>query len=448
MLTQLGLDPGALLTKAEETVALHIGGKAAKLAEKQIGGATKAILSHWNSTVQTRFPAYLQSRLHEVDACERPKIIEAAFSDWVASRTSETAELTRLLFRLIYLRALIDHCIELPLLEQCRLSLDDVWVPQTFRQLPPDSPRHSQVEQARFFDLEEAISTCGSPLVLLGGSGAGKSTQLRKLVLDVARRQLDLTNFEQLIAEPLPIYIQAETMASEPGDLTTTLSQVITRELGLRLPFPLPDGLLDSRQPGAAASLLVMIDGFDEISPERRDTLVASLRRHGDVYDVVLGSRARFPQHNIAHVEIEEPTSAQADALLHKLTELGVAVPGRWSELPRNPLILTLAALLQRQDSLSRATLYREFLLDRMSSSLDPAVPNPIDKADGATALHHLGFKAEARSILFNLTVQAQHGGVSRYSHASARSGPDDFPQQNRATSRTLVTGTVRQRGQ
>lgn len=196
-------------------------------------------------------------------------------------------------------------------------------------------------------------------------------------MLDVARRQLDLTDFEQLIAEPLPIYIQAETMASEPCDLTTTLSRVIECELGLRLPFPLPDGFLDSRQPGAAASLLVVIDGLDEITPERRDALVASLRHHGDNFAIMLGSRARLPQHDIAHVEIEEPTSTQADALLRKLTKLHGVVPSRWPGLPRNPLVLTLAALLQCRDSLSRATLYREFLIDRMSRSLDPAVPDP-----------------------------------------------------------------------
>ncbi|GEM_PF-5983742 len=249
----------------------------------------------------------------------------------------------------------------------------------------------------------------------MGDSGAGKSTQLRKLVLDVARRQLDLTDFEQLIAEPLPIYIQAETMAGEPGDLTTTLSRVIERELGLRLPFPLADGFLDSRQPGAAASLLVVIDGLDEIAPERRDALVASLRRYGDSFGIVLGSRARLPQHDIAHVEIEEPTSEQSDALLQKLTELQGGIPSRWPGLPRNPLILTLAALLQRQDSLSRATLYREFLIDRMLRSLDPAVPDP--KA-GLSMLEACalagGDLADSAEVLTAMFLPAQAVGLAR----------------------------------
>jgi tetratricopeptide (TPR) repeat protein len=95
---------------------------------------------------------------------------------------------------------------------------------------------------------------------------------------------------------------------------------------------------------------------------------------HGDNFDIVLGSRSPLPQHGIAHVEIEEPTSEQAVALLHKLaTESGISRDS-WAGLPRNPLILTLAALLRRQEITSRATLYREFLIDRMSRNPDTAL--------------------------------------------------------------------------
>lgn len=151
LLVQLGLEPGVLLAKAGEKATLYVGGKAAKLAGKQVSAAANAILAYWNSTVEASFPAYLQSRLTEVDARERPGIIGTAFSDWIASRTAESAELSRLLFRLIYLRALIDHCIELPVLAQSRLGLDDVWVPQTFRQLLPETLRQRQAGHARFF---------------------------------------------------------------------------------------------------------------------------------------------------------------------------------------------------------------------------------------------------------------------------------------------------------
>jgi len=92
LLSQLGLEPTALLSKAGEKTALHLGGKAAKAVGKQASGAAKAILSHWSNTVEADFPAFLQDRLRELKAEERPAVIEAAFADWIASRTTEANE--------------------------------------------------------------------------------------------------------------------------------------------------------------------------------------------------------------------------------------------------------------------------------------------------------------------------------------------------------------------
>lgn len=367
LVNQLGLEPTALLSKASENAFLHLGGKATAAAGKRAGGAAKAILSYWSKTVEASFPAYLEDRLVELGAQERPAVVEAAFAEWVASRTTESSELSRLLFRLIYLQALISHCTDLPILAENRLNLDDVWVPQSFRHASSESFRKHQGDQRIFSSLGDALSAGSTPLVLLGDSGAGKSTQLRKLVLDVSRRQLEMTDFEGLIAEPLPVYVQAKTLAGEIGDLTTTVSQAISRELDKRLPFPLPERFLDSRQPGAPSSLLLVIDGLDEIASELRDNLVSSISRHGDRLSILLGSRSPLPQQGIAHIEIQEPTSEQSDALMQKLTAELDEPRDVWTELPRNPLILTLAALLPNQAIASRATLYREFLIDRMS---------------------------------------------------------------------------------
>lgn len=398
LLSQLGLEPTALLSKAGEKAALHLGGKIATAAGKQASGAAKAILSYWANTVEASFPAYLADRLTERDAQERPAVIEAAFSDWVASRTAESAELSRLLFRLIYLRALIGHCTDLPVLADSQLDLDDVWVPQVLRHVSLESSRQRQPDHAKFSSLEDAVTAYGAPLVLLGDSGAGKSTQLRKMVLDISRRQLEMTDFEQLVSEPLPVYVQAKALMGDMGDLTTTVSHAISRELGLRLPFPLPGQFLDSRQPGAARSIFLVIDGLDEIALERRDSLVSSISQHADNFAIVLGSRSRLPQHGIVHVEIEEPTSEQANALLRKLTTELDKPEDVWADLPRNPLILTLAALLRHQAITSRATLYREFLIDRVSRSSNASLGDP-----------RVGLRLLETCALTDLAVNVEH---------------------------------------
>jgi hypothetical protein len=193
--------------------------------------------------------------------------------------------------------------------------------------------------------------------------------------LNQARAQLETTDFDQLLTEPLPVYIRAETLAQERVDLVTAITGVVSKEMALRLPFPVPPQFFDPRQAGAPRSLLTVVDGLDELSPEGQQDLVTKIKSHGETFSFIVASRSALTVSGFAQVEVEEPTPEQADALITKLT------PSRAEHrrlvsvgLPRNPLILTLAALLDRQKISSRAALYREFVIDRLGRSPELSV--------------------------------------------------------------------------
>jgi hypothetical protein len=367
---QLGLDPAALLTQTGDKVIADLGSKAAIAVGRRVAGSVQVVFSHWAKQSRDSFPEYFRQRLNEINEDQRPAVIEAAFEEWVQAHANEALERSRLLYRLVYLRALVGYCSDLPVVGGTgnRLNLDDVWVPQAFRTVRSNQPRQRHTDELRFDSLSEAIALCATPLVLIGDSGAGKSTQLRKLLLDQARRHLETTEFDQLLAEPLPIYIRAETLAVKRTDLTTAITSAVSEEMALRLPFPVRAQFFDRQQPGAPRSLLTVVDGLDEISPESRDDLIAKIKNHGQTFNIIVASRSALP--GFVQIEIQEPVPEQADKLIVKLTRDGQDNERIGSAgLPRNPLVLTLAALLKRQRISSRAALYQEFVIDRLLHS-------------------------------------------------------------------------------
>ena len=372
LVSQLGFDPAVLLTKTGEKVITNLSGKVAAAVGQRVTGAAQAIFSHWTKRINDSFPEYLRERLDEIDENRRPAIIEAAFVEWIQSHTNEAAELSRLLFRLVYLRALIEYCSDLPIVggTDSQLNLDEVGVPQAFRAVRSDQPQQRYPDELRFESLSDAIVSCSVPLVLIGDSGAGKSIQLRKWVLDQARWQLEITDFNKFLAEPLPVYIEAEALVWDRMDLTAAITRAVSQEMAIRLPFEVPTYFFDSRQPGAPKSLFTIVDGIDEISFESRNNLLTKLKNHGISFNIILASRSALRLPGFAYVKIEEPTPEQADALIAKIT-LGTPHHEQFGSkgLPRNPLVLTLSALMRRQKISSHATLYREFVIDRLERS-------------------------------------------------------------------------------
>jgi hypothetical protein len=168
--------------------------------------------------------------------------------------------------------ALRSYCQTLPYLGSVDLpiELSDVFVPQTFRldRSKGTDDKRRPPSEATFPELWSTVQAAGSRRVLVtGDAGSGKSTQLRKLVIERANAILSTTSVEAFVDAPLPIYVSAADLARERADLASTLASSMARDLGIRLPFPMPTDFFDLRRPGAPSALLLAIDGIDELEP-------------------------------------------------------------------------------------------------------------------------------------------------------------------------------------
>lgn len=69
--------------------------------------------------------------------------------------------------------------------------------------------------------------------MLVGEAGLGKSTQLKKLIVDRAIERLETGGFEHLSAQPLPVYVTADSLLKAKGDLASGLASAYPRYLDL-----------------------------------------------------------------------------------------------------------------------------------------------------------------------------------------------------------------------
>ena len=188
----------------------------------------------------------------------------------------------RLLFRIVYLRALRAHCNDLPVVANLAFvpqKLEDVWVPQVFRLKPISAGKGAIKEENRRFyrTFDEVLAAGTTRIVVEGAAGSGKSTQLRKFVLDRISALLNSENFHHFLDEPLPIYLSAADLLEERGDRASSLDVAVRSSMGLRLPFRIPSGFFDRRQAGAPKSLLLVVDGVNEIEATKLGLLPVRL---------------------------------------------------------------------------------------------------------------------------------------------------------------------------
>ena len=256
-------------------------------------------------------------------------------------------------------------------------TLSDVWIQQDFRIGSTTATIQTAKGESRgqpSYSLEQAVASGGNRIIVEGPAGSGKSTQLRKFIVDRITKILNLDDFDHLVEEPVPVYVNASDLFEEKIDLATSLETAVRSSLGLRLPFPIPSGFFDRRQAGAAKHILLVIDGINEIEISKRDHLISVLGLESETardITVIFGSWPLERSNGdlwrgFFRVEVSEFDETQATSLVEKL--LGKKVAKKFlshqSRLPRSPMLLTLAALLQSEQTiLSRATLYREFIL-------------------------------------------------------------------------------------
>jgi hypothetical protein len=130
LLRSLGIDLhdlSALLAKKAGTKGLE-----------KLAGASKAVVSNFLQRIRTW---HNHSQLEEILASSsnpavREAAIRASLERWIIDRQHDAAETTKLLFRVVYLRALRAHCNDLPVVASLGFiprTLNDIWVEQHFR---------------------------------------------------------------------------------------------------------------------------------------------------------------------------------------------------------------------------------------------------------------------------------------------------------------------------
>lgn len=462
LLRNLGIDVNDLVP----LLAKKAGAKGAA----RLVGASKAVLSNLVRRVHTwrEHNQLVAARENKNDSSDREEVTLEFFERWVAAQQYEAAESVKLLFRIVYLRALRAHCDDLPVVANLgfsRRTLNDIWVEQHFR-IPSAATRASaargEAQRLNAFSLEHAFSEWGPQIIIEGTAGSGKSTQLRKFVLGRINKLLELDNFDEFLREPIPVYLNASDIFNAQQDFATSLELAVGSSLGLRLPFPMPSGFFDRRQPGAAGRILLVVDGLNEVGASNLERLLTVLEQavsesRGSISSIV----SAWPLERVSsetwrgffRIEVCDFNAEQASALATRLLgdKVSKGFLARQSRLPRSPMLLTLAALLQNEAFISiGAALYREFILallkKRSAANLlpdDPAsilhllcafasdrgVPSSGPLADIADELHlvpsnvlGLARLQATESLLIATGIVVRRGGHLEFIHYSFRS--------------------------
>jgi hypothetical protein len=109
--------------------------KAGTKGLEKLAGVSKVVVSN----VLQRIRIWRDhSRLEEIlaSSSEREAATRASLERWINERPHDAAETCKLLFRVVYLRALRAHCNDLPVVASLGFmpqTLNDVWVQQNFR---------------------------------------------------------------------------------------------------------------------------------------------------------------------------------------------------------------------------------------------------------------------------------------------------------------------------
>ncbi|MEH2047507.1 NACHT domain-containing protein, partial [Nostoc sp.] len=218
-------------------------------------------------------------------------------------------------------------------------------------------------------------------LVILGDPGSGKSTLLQFLALNWAESPLD-----NVISLPIPLLIELRTYMRRREDKECNNFLEFFHQ-GSGAIHHLNQLELDKQL--KAGNALVMFDGLDEVfDPGKREDVITDIHRFTNDYpdvQVIVTSRIigykRQKLHDAGfhHFKLEDLDSEQIQDFIYRWHELtftdavdkvrkrerlqrGIAASKSIAELAGNPLLLTMMAILNRNQELprDRAELYNQ----------------------------------------------------------------------------------------
>ncbi|MEH1787442.1 MAG: HEAT repeat domain-containing protein [Nostoc sp.] len=216
-------------------------------------------------------------------------------------------------------------------------------------------------------------------LVILGDPGSGKSTLLQFLALNWAESPLD-----NVISLPIPLLIELRTYMRRREDKECNNFLEFFHQCSGAV-HHLNQLELDKQL--KAGNALVMFDGLDEVfDPGKREDVITDIHRFTNDYpdvQVIVTSRIigykpqRLLNAEFRHLILQDLDSEQIQDFInhwHELTftdavdkvrkrerlQRGIAASKSIAELAGNPLLLTMMAILNRNQELprDRATLY------------------------------------------------------------------------------------------
>ncbi|MBD2255793.1 HEAT repeat domain-containing protein [Nostoc parmelioides] len=218
-------------------------------------------------------------------------------------------------------------------------------------------------------------------VVILGDPGSGKSTLLQYLALNWSESPLD-----NVISQPIPLLIELRTyMRRRDGNECHNFLEFLDKCSGAIEHL----NQHQMREQLQAGNALVMFDGLDEVfDPGKREDVITDIHRFTNEYpnaQVIVTSRVigykpqRLRDAEFRHFMLQDLDSAQIQDFIHRWHELtfsdeaeklrkrerlerGIENSKAITELAGNPLLLTMMAILNRNQELprDRSSLYEQ----------------------------------------------------------------------------------------
>lgn len=337
-----------------------------------------------------------------------------AFNDWIYNQLSGTRLFRRIALRK-YRAALADNCKHLPmpfLRDRAPLNMEDVYVPLKMSETREEASASSDSTVPQSHELLDAYKAIAEHrrLMVIGEPGSGKSVLLKHMAWSYGEGKLDWLS-DRPVVVLLELYRLSEAKLDE-----AKLIQALVKAFD-RNQFPSAGQFV--QQMLKKGTLMLLLDGLDEVSSDIRQSVVQTLRDFLKKYTkcrVVITCRTAIYNGEFIAIadrklEVVEFTDQQIQQFLRaweadlkrarkSVSQLMAALRERplILKLARNPLLMTLVTYLYAEPGFvlprSRADFYQEstriLLEQREYKGDDDYKFNRYDANEKRRVLEHL----------------------------------------------------------